>query len=814
MERYICVHGHFYQPPRENPWLEAIEEQDSAFPYHDWNERVTSECYAPNSASRILDGEKRIMDIVNNYARISFNFGPTVLSWMEAHSPELYKAILDADRQSAELRSGHGNAIAQVYNHIIMPLANARDKRTQVIWGIQDFEYRFKRFPEGMWLSETAVDRETLNILAEQGIKFTILAPHQALRIRRTGSGKWTSVSGGNIDPTRAYLLKLPSGRRISIFFYDGPISHAVAFEKILDRGEDFAHRLLRGFSESRQWPQILTIATDGETYGHHHRFGDMALSYALNYIESRRLALLTNYGEYLEKFPPTQEVEIVENSSWSCVHGVERWRSDCGCTTGGHPEWNQQWKQPLRDSLDWLSDQLAFRYEHSAKKYLKKPWKARDEYIEIILNRSAENVETFIENHSARKLRKDEKLLVIKLLEIQRHSMLMYTSCGWFFDELSGLETVKVMQYAGRAVQLSEDLFRNTLENAFLSRLAHAKSNLPEHGNGGRVYLNFAKKDVIDLKNVAMHYAISSLFEDYGDETDIYCYSVRKEDYQRFESGRTKLATGNVSVTSRITMESERITFCVLHLVNHAINGGVHSFLGYDQYRTMKNEIGRAVEKDDFTDIIRLMDKHFGKHTYSLRDLFRDEKRKILHLLIKTPVQECVDTHRTIYENNRILMDSLLEEGVPMPKAFRAAAEIAFYADLQEVLQNEKPDVDRLQHLISDMKRWDISADSKDIEFLATNTLERMIEKLTTGQSDLASLQRVQEALEIFRLLPVELNYWRSQNIYYKMAKTTFRDVLLKAGAGNEDARKWVSAFKYIGELLFFSLVQVNSAE
>ncbi|HAM49551.1 MAG TPA: glycoside hydrolase [Nitrospiraceae bacterium] len=811
MERYICIHGHFYQPPRENPWLEAIEIQDSAFPYHDWNERVTSECYAPNSASRILDGERRIMDIVNNYARISFNFGPTVLSWLETYSPEIYKAILDADRLSAKLHSGHGNAIAQVYNHMIMPLANARDKRTQVIWGIKDFQHRFKRFPEGMWISETAVDMETLNILAEQGIKFTILAPHQALRIRGTGTGKWKSVSGGSIDPTRAYLLKLPSGHKLNIFFYDGPISHAVAFEKILERGEDFAHRLLTGFSDHRQWPQILTIATDGETYGHHHRFGDMALSYALNYIESNRFALLTNYGEYLDKFPPTHEVQIIENSSWSCSHGVERWRSDCGCNSGGHPEWNQEWRKHLRVSLDWLRDQLAFRYENSAKKFFKKPWKARDEYIEIILlSRSLENVERFIQNHSGRKLSKDEIIFILKLLESQRHAMLMYTSCGWFFDELSGLETVKVMQYACRAIQLSEDLFGATLENAFISRLAQAKSNVPHHGNGGHIYIKFAKKDMIDLKKVAIHYAISSLAEDYGDETTIYCYSVRKKDYQNFQSGKTSLATGNISVTSRITMESERISFCVLHLYNHAINAGVRTFLGYDHYQTMKDEIGDAFEKDDFIDIIRLMDKHFAMHNYSLRDLFRDERRKILNLLIKGPVEGVVDTYRTIYIKNRILMGSLLEEGVPVPKAFRVAAEVTFDADLQKVLQDENLDVDRFQILISNMRRWKVSVDSENIELLARHKLERLIDKLSTNQSDLALLQRVQEALEIFKLLPVELNYWQSQNIYYKIAKTTFRDVFLPTEAGYEDAHRWVSVFKYIGELLVFNISSI----
>jgi alpha-amylase/alpha-mannosidase (GH57 family) len=567
MDRYICIHGHFYQPPRENPWLETVEIEDSAYPYHDWNERVTAECYAPNSASRILDAENYIMSIVNNYDKISFDFGPTLLSWMQANAPEPYQAILEADRKSVGQRAGHGNAIAQGYNHIILPLANTRDKRTQIIWGIKDFEYRFKRYPEGMWLPETAVDIETLEILSEQGIKFTILSPHQALKVRKIGVGKWKDVSSGQIDPTRAYLCRLPSGRKINIFFYDGQISRAIAFEeKLLDRGEDFVARLSPGFSDQRQWPQILNVATDGETYGHHHKFGDMALAFALSQIESIGLGKLTNYGEYLEKFPPTHEVEIVENKSWSCAHGIERWRSNCGCNTGGHTGWNQEWRGPLRESLDWLRNKIGHTYESVAKEYLKDPWEARDRYIEIILDRSPENVSRFLGEHASVKLTNKGRISVIKLLEMQRHAMLMYTSCGWFFDELSGIETVQVMQYAGRAIQLSEEISREDLEDVFNARLATAKSNIPEYRDGAVIYKSLVKSAMIDLKKVGAHYAVSSLFEDYTDETTIYSYHVKKENYQRVEADPAKLAVGKIEVSSDITQESESISFSVLH--------------------------------------------------------------------------------------------------------------------------------------------------------------------------------------------------------------------------------------------------------
>jgi alpha-amylase/alpha-mannosidase (GH57 family) len=356
MERYVCIHSHFYQPPRENPWLEQIELQDSAYPYHDWNERITAECYAPNAVSRIIDQAGKIANIVNNYAKISFNFGPTILSWMEEREPDLYRRILEADRESREIFSGHGSAIAQAYNHVILPLANSRDKRTQVIWGARDFESRFGRTPEAMWLPETAVDLESLDLMANEGIRYAILEPHQAHRVRKKGSREWMDVTGGRIDPKLPYKLRLPSGRTIAVFFYDGPVSRAVAFEGLLNNGEVFANRILGAFTDSRSGRyQFVHIATDGESYGHHHAHGEMALSYALHHIESNGLARITNYGEFLEIHPPTHEVEIYENTSWSCVHGIERWKSNCGCNSGGRPGWNQEWRRPLREALDWL---------------------------------------------------------------------------------------------------------------------------------------------------------------------------------------------------------------------------------------------------------------------------------------------------------------------------------------------------------------------------------------------------------------------------------------------------------------------------
>jgi alpha-amylase/alpha-mannosidase (GH57 family) len=810
MERYLCVHGHFYQPPRENPWLEAIEIQDSAYPYHDWNEKVTAECYAPNAASRIVDGEGRILDIVSNYARMSFNIGPTILSWLEGSSPEVYQAILEADRQSMKWRSGHGSAIAQAYNHIIMPLANVRDRRTQVVWGIKDFQHRFKRFPEGMWLPETAVDLQTLNILAEHKIKFTILAPRQASRVRKLGTARWKDVSGERIDPTRAYLCKLSSGKSIAIFFYDGPISRAVAFEKLLNRGEDFASRMVEGFSDARQWPQLLHIATDGETYGHHHTFGDMALAYALNHIETKGLARLTNYGEYLEKHPPTHEVQIIENSSWSCIHGIERWKGNCGCSSGGHPEWNQDWRRPLRNALDWLRDQVIPRYDKKAREYLKNPWTARDAYIEVILGRSMERIDAFLARHAVSGLTTQDKVTVLKLLEMQRHALMMYTSCGWFFDEISGIETVQVMQYAGRTLQLLRDVFGDDLEGVFKVRLAQAKSNLREQGNGAHIYDRFVKPAVLDLKRVGVHYAISSLFEEYADNTDIYAYTILREDNCKTEVGTTKLELGKICVTSQVLLETECLSYCVLYFGGHALNGGIRTFLGNNSYGSMNSEISAAFERGAFADIVRLMETHFGRHNYSLVDLFRDEQRRILTLLVKATLDDFAEAHRNIYENNRILMGFLKETGMPVPKAFLTAAGVVLNLELEKAFSGCELDVDRIQNILNDMKKWKVTVDPVGTELAVRRSLERIMEGLSDNPSDFALLSEVEKVLETIKLLPVTINYWQIQNVYYRMAKTTFREFLRRAKTADRDAQKWVEAFKYLGMLLFFNVSSV----
>jgi alpha-amylase/alpha-mannosidase (GH57 family) len=770
---YVCIHGHFYQPPRENPYLEAIELQDSAYPYHDWNERITAECYAPNAASRIVDAENRIVKLVNNYAHISFNFGPTLLSWMKELVPNVHAAIVEADKDSRQRFSGHGSAIAQGYNHMIFPLANRRDKATQVKWGIADFESRFGRKPEGMWLPETAADTETLEVLAEQGILFTILAPRQAKRVRSKRSGRYHDVTGSRIDPAHPYLAKLPSKKRLNLFFYDGPISQAVAFEGLLSDGKRFADRLMSGFSETRAFPQLVHIATDGESYGHHHRFGEMALTYALEEIQNNNAAQLTNYGEYLEKNPNEDLVEIVENSSWSCVHGVERWRSDCGCNSGGHP-WNQQWRGPLRDALDWLRDRLAPIFESRLSRYVRDPWAARDGYIQLILDRSEESRAAFFAEHAARQLNEEEQTDVLKLLEMQRHAMLMYTSCGWFFDELSGLETVQVIHYAGRALRLAEDCSGESIEAEFVQHLAAAKSNLAEHGDGARIYEKWVKPAVVDIPRVAGHYAISSLFETYGDKTRIYCYEADRLRYSVDAEGKMRLATGAAKFKSAITGESAELAFSVLHLGDHNVSAGVQPVEQFSEDNQSK--LVNAFAQAETAEVIRLLDQVYGKHMFSLRQLFRDEQRKIANLILADSVNSAAAVYRTFFESQAPLIRFLNGLDIPVPNALKSAAEIALNNQLQQALDKPELDFDLIRGLLREAASEKITLDATTLEYKVRRRLEADAAAFAADPSDLAAAERMMKLMELFPSLPFPVTLWEAQNLSFRPLVTAYQ--------------------------------------
>jgi len=804
MERYVCIHSHFYQPPRENPWLEEIELQDSAYPYHDWNERITAECYSPNATSRILDGSGRIENIVNNYSKISFNFGPTILSWMETKDPELYRAILDADRQSRENFSGHGSAIAQAYNHMILPLANTRDKRTQVAWGVRDFERRFGRRPEGMWLPETAVDLESLDLMAMEGIRYAILEPRQAHRVRKRGSRDWQDVIGGRIDPKVPYKVRLPSGRTIAVFFYDGPVSRAVAFEGLLNNGEIFANRLLGAFDDSRTGRyQLVHIATDGESYGHHHPHGEMALSYALHHIESNALVRITNYGEFLEKHPPTHEVEIYEYTSWSCTHGIERWRSNCGCNSGGRPGWNQEWRRPLREALDWLREKLSTVYEERCRSLFRDPWGAREDYIELILDRSPESFSRFFREHASRDLSAEEETVALKLLEIQRHAMLMYTSCGWFFDELSGLETTQVIQYAGRAIQLAQEFDGNGIEERFLFLLDFAKSNLPEHRDGRHIYEKFVKPAMVDLKKVGAHYAVSSLFENYGNRSEIYCYQVDREDFRLLPAGKKRLALGRARITSQITKESTVVTFGVLHFGDHNVSGGIREYQGMEAYEALAEEITEIFKTADFPEVIRAVDRNFGAGVYSIKLLFRDEQRKILNTILEANMADVDAIYRQLHQQTAPLIRFLSDTGLPVAKSFHIAAELALNAELRRAFEGDILDIAEIKGILYESEVEKVAFDGAGLGYTLRKTIERMMLRLRENPDDIDRLAHLDAAVDMGNALPFEVVFWKTQNVYWEMLKEVCPGYRFRARHGDEKAKEWVRLFFSLGTRL-----------
>ena len=822
-ERYICIHGHFYQPPRENPWLETVETQDSAAPYHDWNERITAECYATNGASRIVNPKNEIIRIVNNYARISFNFGPTLLSWLQENAPRTYRMILDADRRSQQRFGGHGSAMAQVYNHIILPLANTRDRITQIRWGIADFESRFGRKPEGMWLSETAVDSESLELMADHGIRFTVLAPNQCARVRSLahsftrgsdgtvseGAPPWHQTPDATVDSTRPYLVRLKTGREIAVFFYDGPRSRAIAFEGLLNSGEAFASRLESGFKSDTREPQLVHVATDGESYGHHHRHGEMALSWALKLIERGSTANLTNYGEFLDKFPPTCEAQIVEDTSWSCAHGVQRWRSNCGCN-GGRAGWNQRWRTPLRNSLDWLRDAIAPLTERAAADIFNDVWAARDAYIQVVLDRRA--ADTFLATQATHVLSATERVRALKLMEMQRHAQLMYTSCGWFFDEISGIETVQVIAYACRVLQLAGELFGDehfALEKEFVERLRAAESNVPEEQNGAEIYLRLARTGKVSLEQVAAHYAISSIFGSYPERTPVFCYSVRRLEYDGLTSGRGRLAMGRAQIASHITEESQSLAFAVLHFGDQNITAAVKAYGDGEEaaYAAFAEKARDAVTKADIPEVIRLFDRYFGGTAYSLTSLFTDEQRRILQLILNTTLSEVEESLSTIYEDHASLLHFLSSTSLPKPPALTLAASFSINAGLRRALERTPVDSIQIRTLIGLAKADQIVLDSHLLGYIADQRMKRTMVDLHLSPQSMATLDDTLQMAKTLRMLPFELNLWHAQNIWYDTMKLYRR----KPGTLHKDeAARWLARFYELGRCLAIAVDQL----
>ena len=791
--RFVCIHGHFYQPPRENPWLETVEVQDSAAPYHDWNERVTAECYAPNAVTRVLDAHGRIAALHNNYTRISFNFGPTLLSWMEQARPDVYAHILHADQESAR-HLGRGNALAQVYGHCIMPLASRRDQQTQVRWGIADFVHRFGRQPDGMWLPETAVDRATLEVLAEHGVRFTILAPSQAARVRY-GDGAWEDVHAGHIDCTRPYRVPLSGGRDIVVFFYDADIAQAIAFGGLLNNGRELAARLAATAGAQPGTP-LVHVATDGESYGHHHRFGEMALAAAIEALDGDPQVQITNYATYLDRVSVHDSVEIHDNSSWSCAHGVERWRSNCGCSSGGHPDWQQAWRTPLRQTLDWLKAQLDDLFERHGAKVLRDPWAARDAYISVLLRRDTAQRDAFVEEHTRGAPQPHTRSRLWKLLELQRHALLSFTSCGWFFDEPSGIETVQVLAYAARALQLATEL-GVPFEPELLRRLQALRSNLPVYADGHQLYQMLVEPLVTDTRRVAAHYAMGSLFREPQPDTRAYAYRITAIE-RSVEHAGASFAAGCARVCADMTEESETYVYAALHLGGHDLHCTVAPQSPVADCTALTKELRSAFLTQPLSNLVHRMDA-FGSATYTLREVFAAERRQLLEHITAQASETCLADFERVVAGNRRLFDFYAQTQMPLPERLRTAAAFAIEHQLEQAVTHFVATADtgdRVLAIVAEAHRWGITPRMDHVGAALDAALVHTMARL--GGDVARAAARAHAILDLAQALAIELQTWEAQNQYY---------ALMTATGAHRRPRAGVRTLRRLGERLMFHL-------
>jgi alpha-amylase/alpha-mannosidase (GH57 family) len=781
---YITVHGHFYQPPRENPYLGKIERQPSAHPYHDWNERIYYECYRPNAFARILNDRGEVIDIVNNFEYLSFNIGPTLMSWLEKYDPEVYQRIIEADRHSCQRLNGHGNAIAQAYNHIILPLANERDKYTQIRWGKADFRSRFRREPEGMWLAETAIDYETIKVLIDEGIRFTILAPSQAERCRPLPTKddpepEWHAVAGSQIDPTRPYRCFIEDGRYIDIFFYDGPISRDMGFSDLLKTADHFVSRIGQAIKGDRRRSQLISVGTDGETFGHHKKGTEKCLAYVFTIDFPDRGWTVTNYAHYLSIHQPTWEVVLKPVTAWSCSHGVDRWQDDCGCAGGGI--WHQKWRRPLRDTLNWLRDQLNALYEEIGTKFFNDPWLVRDEYIKVIGDRSYENVSQFLDQYQCRLLTPEEQIDAFRLLEMERHTLLMFTSCGWFFEEISRPEGVQILRYAAHALELAGEVAGVHLKDEFIRRLAQAPSNVETFGNGAEVYRQLVAPAQISFEQVAAHYAIGSLFTNYSSEEQVYCYSAEQLDYQKQQMGSLTLAVGEVRLTSEITWENHLFVFAVLHLGGWDFHCCIQPFTGRLAYTQLKNELFDALKQASVAQTILVMNQLLGDRSFNLQHLFAEERHRIMGQLAEKTKKHLDQLYTQVYRENYSILLAFQREELPVPQELQVAAEVALSHRCLKTIFAIEQAIDNTQEIDNHLAELDgiaIEANHFKCQFTipeAKEILEKLILRSlwqllydgdpTTLETD---LQRLTKMIDVGNQLHLGLFLDRAQEIYY----------------------------------------------
>ena len=731
---FLIVHGHFYQPPRENPWTSVIELQESAAPYHDWNERITAECYAPNTKSRILDKNGQVVDIINNYEHMSFNFGPTLISYLEENHPDIYRRILEADQNSLKKR-GHGNAVAQAYNHMIMPLASARDRWTQILWGLADFRSRFRREAEGMWLPETAANQPTIDDLVRAGMRFVLLAPSQAAQIRPVGSKEWLDVSSNNIPTDRAYLLKNKDGD-LNAFFYNEGLSRGISFEHLLRNAGNLANAVedtaSRGV-EARD--RLVFICSDGESYGHHEAMGDMCMAFLATRELPARGITITNPMAFLEEHGPAWEVRLKageheEGTSWSCSHGVGRWKRDCGCSTGAWPGWNQGWRAPLRTALDNLRLRIDTLYEEVGGTVLIDPWKARDEYISVILGKPLGAAGNFISRHGKGALDDEARGMVFRLLEMQRAGMLMYTSCGWFFSELSGIETVQNLKYAFRAAQLGQMIAGKPVDADYLPELAKAHSNLAEHGNGLNIQHKYVRPSTLSPEKVAAHHAVLAIVESLFPSERLYHFRVVVHNQRTRQRSGFTAYVGRLTVMADRTREGGTFDVAVIAGSNLRLLALVHPFESDIESATPDGLID-SVENKGFEGAGHYWKSVFREH-FTLADMLLELRMKAVTVLVGPLLSEIRETYERWFTDHEGLLRKLAPLGIPIPQDLVGPASYAGSVRFNSLVERcQRNDLSQANELANLLRMLNIPLNKGPGEKFLSRKLQEMIQAI-----------------------------------------------------------------------------------
>ncbi len=784
-DRAVCIHGHFYQPPREDPWLEQVALQPTAAPFLDWNERVTAECYRPFTAARLLAPDGRIESIFNLYSRVSFNIGPTLFAWLERHAPDVCAAVLEADAASLT-RCGHGAAIAQGYHHAILPLADSRDLETEIAWGVRDFEARFGRSPEGFWLPEMGVDVPTLEALARHGVRFTVLAPHQAARVREPG-GDWHVVDPLSLDLTRPYACPLPSGRSVAVFFYNAGVAHELAFGDLLSNGDRFAARLLGGFNPDGR-DQIVSVALDGETFGHHQKFGEMGLARALQDLDGRPDLRVTVYGEYLERHPPVLEVSVREKTSWSCAHGVARWRTDCGCATGLHPGWSQEWRSPLRAGLEVLRDTLRPAFEAEGAALFQDPWEARSAYVDLVRDLSHTAREAFFARHAARPLTPDEERRALLHLELQRHLLMSFTSCGWFFDDIAGLEPVQVLRYAARACQIARTLGLPDPEPALVEVLGAARGNTPQAPDGGAVWREQVAPFVLDWPRLAAHVAVETLWARGPCAFQEGPYAVVCERCDRETAGRHRFAAGAATITAVRTGEFRAFSFGVLIGRDGTVRVGIGDAPGPS-----------CPSPDD-------LERAFPEHFYPPEALSRRERRTLYDRLMRVDTDEAAAAAEGCAGDRRPLLGALGTLGLVPPPGFAAPVALALEAELIEGLAVDRPDTPGLAAAATELARLPGLYDVPRLARALESTLVRLLGQARAEFPAVDALQACTGTLDALRPLALEPDLWRLQNLYIGISQEYWGQMDETDQTGRPPGRDhaaWAARFSALADYL-----------